>query len=98
MRHQGRPDPLTDQMEITEWDPGRAMGVRHTGVVTGTGRFTARRRSTSTAAPGSRGREDLRFPWYLGGPIAGDDRRQWVLRRIWQRNLRALERLVEQSD
>ena len=34
------PIRLTDRMEITEWDPGRAMGVRHTGLVTGTGRFT----------------------------------------------------------
>ena len=31
---------LTDVMEITEWEPERRMGVRHTGVVTGTGRFT----------------------------------------------------------
>ena len=34
------PVRLTDRMEITEWEPGRSMGVRHTGVVTGTGRFT----------------------------------------------------------
>ena len=42
------PIRLTDLMEITEWEPGRSMGVRHTGVVTGTGRFTiapARRRA-----------------------------------------------------
>ena len=34
------PFKLVDQMEITEWAPGAAMGVRHVGVVTGTGRFT----------------------------------------------------------
>src|SRR3546814_19741659 len=34
------PIRLTDVMEITEWRPGKAMGVRHTGIVPGTGRFT----------------------------------------------------------
>ncbi len=34
------PIRLTDRMEITEWEPERAMGVRHDGLVTGTGRFT----------------------------------------------------------
>src|SRR5215211_2162386 len=34
------PITLTDRMEITDWDPGRAMGVCHHGVVTGSGRFT----------------------------------------------------------
>src|SRR5215207_4226919 len=57
------PITLTDRMEITEWDPGRAMGVRHSGVVTGTGRFTLER-------AGARGtvfswEEELRFPWWL---------------------------------
>ena len=32
------PIELVDRMEITEWEPGVAMGVRHAGVVTGTGR------------------------------------------------------------
>ena len=35
------PIRLTDRMEITEWEPGRAMGVRHDGLVTGTGRFSS---------------------------------------------------------
>ena len=30
------PFELVDSMEITEWEPGVAMGVRHVGVVTGT--------------------------------------------------------------
>ncbi len=34
------PFELVDSMEITEWEPGVTMGVRHVGVVTGTGRFT----------------------------------------------------------
>jgi hypothetical protein len=77
------PIRLTDRMAITEWRPGRAMGVRHTGLVTGTGRFTLRRR------PGSRTRftwrERLDVPWWLGGPLATP-----VLHLIWRRNLRRL--------
>ena len=34
------PLKLTDKMEIVEWLPGSAMGVRHSGIVTGAGRFT----------------------------------------------------------
>ena len=34
------PITLVDRMEITEWEPAAVMGVRHTGIVTGTGRFT----------------------------------------------------------
>ena len=53
-------------MEITEWRPGRAMGVRHVGLVTGTGRFTLRK------ARGGRTRftwtERLRFPLLPGRP------------------------------
>ena len=37
------PFHLVDRMEVTEWRTGRSMGVRHAGLVTGTGRFTLRR-------------------------------------------------------
>ena len=57
-------------MEITEWEPERSMGVRHSGIVTGTGVFTLEpidleRRTRFTWT------EDLRFPWYLGGRSPG---------------------------
>jgi carbon monoxide dehydrogenase subunit G len=78
---------LTDVMEVTEWSPGRALGVRHVGVVTGTGRFVIQR------ARGGRTRvswvEELRFPAWLGGPV-GARAAAPVLRRIWRRNLAAL--------
>ena len=87
------PFRLTDAMEITEWSPGKAMGVAHVGLVTGTGRFTLRR------ARGGRTRftwrERLVFPWWMGGPIgaaAGGP----ILKAIWRRNLRTLKALVEQ--
>ena len=83
---------LTDAMTITEWEPGRCMGVRHEGLVTGEGRFTL------TAAGDSRTEftwaEHLRFPWWMGGPIGGALGAP-VLRGIWRKNLRRLKALVE---
>jgi hypothetical protein len=82
----------TDIMEVTEWRQGRSLGVRHTGMVSGAGRFVLRR--------GRRGRtritwdERLRFPWWLGGPVAGLLAAP-VLRRVWRGNLRRLASLVE---
>lgn len=86
------PFRLVDRMEITEWRPGRAMGVRHTGLVTGDGRFTLRR------AKGGRTRftwdERLVFPWWMGGPV-GAAAGSVVLRQVWAANLRRLKTMVE---
>jgi len=87
------PVRLVDRMEITEWEPGAVMGVRHVGVVTGTGRFTLR------PAPGGTTftwEEQLTFPWWLGGRWGGA-LGAVVLRRIWKGNLARLRRLVEGS-
>ncbi len=81
------PFRLVDRMEITSWRPAREMGVRHSGLVTGTGRFELR------AVQRVRTRftwvERLKFPWYFGGPIGAFVARP-VLRRIWKHNLRNL--------
>jgi carbon monoxide dehydrogenase subunit G len=78
------PFRLTDVMEITDWVPGKVMGVRHTGVVTGTGRFTLKK------ARGGRTqfqwKEKLAYPWWLGGPV-GAFLSKPVLRWVWRRNL-----------
>jgi hypothetical protein len=83
---------LTDRMEITVWKPRRAMGVRHVGVVTGTGVFTLKK------VRGGRTRftwkERLQFPWWMGGPV-GAVAGAPVLRWVWSRNLDALKDLVE---
>jgi len=83
---------LTDRMTITEWEPGRMMGIEHRGVVTGRGRFVLRRRR------GGRTRftwnERLTFPWWLGGKVGGILAKP-VLRAIWRRNLRRLKAIVE---
>jgi len=88
------PIRLVDRMEITEWVPREVMGVRHTGIVTGTGRFTLTpldldRRTRFTWS------EDLVFPWWLGGPLGAFVGGKLVLRAIWRRNLRELERQVD---
>jgi hypothetical protein len=85
------PLSLTDIMEISSWKPGREMGVRHVGLVRGSGRFTL-----DAVKGGTRftWRERLTFPWWLGGSlgaVVGGE----VLRLVWRKNLRNLKRLVE---
>jgi hypothetical protein len=81
-----------DRMEITSWVVETEIGVRHQGLVRGEGGFTIR-----PITPGQTDvswSEELRFPWYLGGPITGLVAGP-ILRRIWQANLRRLARLCE---
>jgi hypothetical protein len=90
------PIRLTDRMEITEWEPARVMGIRHVGIVTGTGRFTMRPRRFRGGGTKFVWDERLVFPWWLGGSIGSAVGAQ-VLRLIWRRNLRNLKRRVEAS-
>jgi hypothetical protein len=83
---------LTDRMEITEWEPAKVMGVRHVGIVTGTGKFTITPQGSTTRFEWI---EDLIFPWWMGGPLAGIVGGQVVMRAIWRRNLRELKKIVE---
>jgi hypothetical protein len=86
------PLSLVDRMEVTSWRPGREMGIRHVGLVTGTGRFTLRRRRSGRTK--FTWEERLVFPWWMGGP-AGSLAAGPVLRWVWRRNLANLKRLVE---
>jgi carbon monoxide dehydrogenase subunit G len=83
---------LTDKMVVTEWSPVEAIGIRHEGLVTGTGRFVIEQSgSTATVV---RWTERLAFPWWLGGP-AGAVIGGRLLKRVWRRNLCNLrDRLV----
>ena len=90
------PITLVDKMEITDWEPGERMGVRHSGVVTGSGHFTLEpidlgRRTRFTWT------EELVFPWWLGGPLGALVGGRVVMGAIWRRNLRALARIVEST-
>ena len=84
------PFRTTDEMEFTEWIPPRAMGVSHQGLFTGTGRFTLEPHGDGTRFTWT---EEIRFPWFLGGPIGALVARP-ILTAVWRGNLRRLrERL-----
>jgi uncharacterized protein YndB with AHSA1/START domain len=82
------PFRLTDRMEVTEWRAHESIGVRHVGLVTGTGRFTLRPARLGRATRFA-WEEELRFPWWLGGRL-GEVPGSLVLRLLWRRNLRRL--------
>jgi hypothetical protein len=79
-------------MTVTDWRPGVEMGIEHRGVVTGRGRFTLHavgRELTELCWD-----EELRYPWWLGGPV-GERARRPVLTRIWRGNLERLRQKAE---
>ena len=86
------PLSTTDHMEITEWIEGRTIGVRHVGLVTGSGRFELRGEMGFHAV--FRWEERLEFPWWMLGSIGGWFARP-ILKHVWQRNLNRLKALIE---
>lgn len=88
------PIRLTDHIEVIEWDDGRTIGVRHAGLVTGTGRLMVRRRLRG----GTRFTwvERVKLPWFFGGPVGGLVASP-VLAAVWRRSLHNLKRRVEGS-
>ncbi len=93
------PIKLVDRMTITDWEPATVIGVRHTGIVTGIGKFTIAEIEPRAGVDGTRTRfawdERLSFPWWLGGRLGAAVASPAVLRPIWRRNLRALKRQIE---
>lgn len=86
------PIRLTDKMTITSWRDSQEMGVRHSGLVTGDGKFTLE------PIRGNRTRfaweERLTFPWWMGGSL-GAIFGGVIMSQIWKRNLRVLKALIE---
>jgi hypothetical protein len=82
-----------DVLRVTEWEPGVSMGIAHTGVVTGSGRFRL-----TPANGGTRfcWEEVLRFPCWMGGAV-GERIVKPVLGMVWRRNLRRLKAIVERG-
>ncbi len=86
------PLQVTDRLVVTEWDEGRMIAIRHEGAVIGTGRFVL-----AAAGPDRTmfsWTEDLRFPWWMGGPLGAAAARP-VLTWTWRRSLAALRRQIE---
>ena len=90
------PIKLTDHMEITEWVPEKSMGVKHVGIVTGTGVFTIEPLGNGQYTKFTWS-EKLTFPWWLGGPIGEVVGGNIVMKAIWRRNLKKLQALVEKK-
>lgn len=89
------PIKLVDKMTITRWEPNRAMGVRHEGIVTGEGVF-----ELTPVGPDRTvfaWREQLDFPLTLGGPL-GEFASRPVLTFIWKRNLELLRTRLESGS
>ncbi len=80
------PLQTTDVIRVVGWDPPRSIAVKHEGLVTGDGEFTL-----SEAPHGTRfvWSEELRMPWYFGGPLGGVLAKP-ILALIWRRNLKRL--------
>ena len=90
------PLSTTDLMEITEWSPPSRMGVRHTGAVSGEGRFELTAEGPAGGSTRMVWLEVLRLPWWLGGPLGALPARP-VLRRVWRGNLARLKSRVESA-
>ena len=80
-----------DVLRVTEWESGAVMGIEHTGVVTGRGRFTLVAERTGTRFCWD---EILRFPGWMGGGL-GELAAKPVLGRVWRANLRRLKARIE---
>ena len=78
------PIRLRDRMTVTEWVEGSCIGIRHAGVVTGSGRLRVHRRGREAAKVSWD--ERLTLPWWMGGPLAGVVARP-VLKHIWKGSL-----------
>jgi hypothetical protein len=86
--------PALDAVDGGPAQIGR-MGVRHTGIVTGTGVFTIEPIPGRPHGTRFTWSENLDFPWYLGGRLGEIVGGKLVLGAIWRRNLRSLQRLVD---
>ena len=85
------PFRLEDDIEVVGWRDGEEIAIRHTGLVSGVGRFLLEDYSAATRFSWE---EELRLPRRLGGAAGGVVARP-LLERAWRRNLGNLKSLVE---
>lgn len=72
-----------DILEVTGWIEGESISVNHEGLVSGSGQFSLDGDDPTVVV----WEETLRFPWWIGGPVAAVFARP-ILRAIWAGNLR----------
>lgn len=77
------PFRTTDVLEVTGWVEGESISVDHEGLVSGRGQFTLDGDAPTVVV----WEETLRFPWWIGGPVAAVFAHP-ILRAIWAGNLR----------
>lgn len=80
-----------DRMVVVDWDEGRAIGVRHVGLVRGVGRLSVQADGPDRARV--RWDEELVFPGGHLGELAAHAARP-VLEWIWRGNLARLEAAI----
>ena len=83
-----------DRIEFTRWIEPRELSVRHTGAVSGTGKFTLTETSADTTT--ITWTETLTMPWHLGGRFGAVIAKP-IVARIWRRNLANLENLIARA-
>lgn len=76
-----------DILEVTGWDEGTSIDVAHRGLITGKGTLATAPLNGDTRVSWV---EELRFPWWLGGPMTAGLASP-VLAAIWRGNLERLE-------
>ena len=84
------PFSTLDRMTVTTWTDAESMGVTHSGVVTGQGRFDL---SDSPGGTTLTWTESLVFPWWMLGSL-GASVAAPILRALWRGNLRRFARTV----
>ena len=80
------PIRTADIIRVVSWEPSRAIGVIHEGLVTGMGEFRLEPIESGTRFTWH---ERLTLPWFLGGPLGSVAARP-ILAWVWKRNLRRL--------
>lgn len=85
----------TDIIEVVEVEPPHRIAVTHKGLFTGSGEF--RLEPLGPVKTRFTWHEELRFPWYLGGPV-GERIARPILSAIWRGNLRRLRLLIEGAN
>ncbi|KAA3641943.1 MAG: hypothetical protein DWP92_00175 [Armatimonadetes bacterium] len=89
-----RVGPFTtmDVIVVEQWNAEHSIVVTHRGLVSGNGAFLLEPHGAGTRFTW---KENLTFPWYLGGPVTAVLAKP-VLARIWRSNLRRFAAILEE--